>query len=136
MPVYNEARTIREVLGVVLAQRPVEELIIVDDASRDGSWEILSEVAKNDPRIRLFRHEKNRGKGAALATGLSHATSAIVIIQDADLEYDPTEYFQLLKPILSNKADVVYGSRFIGSGEHRVLYYWHSIGNRVLTMLS
>ena len=136
MPVYNEARTIREVLGVVLAQRPVEELIIVDDASRDGSWEILSEVAKNDPRIRLFRHEKNRGKGAALATGLSHATSSVVIIQDADLEYDPTEYFQLLKPILANKADVVYGSRFTGSGEHRVLYYWHSIGNKVLTMLS
>jgi glycosyltransferase involved in cell wall biosynthesis len=136
MPVYNEARTIREVLGLVLAQRPVQELIVVDDASTDGSWHALSEAAKTDPRVRLFRHEKNQGKGAALATGIAHATAPIVIIQDADLEYDPTEYHLLLRPILTRKADVVYGSRFIGSGEHRVLYFWHSIGNRVLTMLS
>ena len=136
MPVYNEARTIREVLSTVLAQRPVQELIIVDDASTDGSWEVLAAAAREDARIRLLRHERNQGKGAALATGLAHAAAAIVIIQDADLEYDPTEYHFLLRPILTNKADVVFGSRFTGSGEHRVLYYWHSVGNKVLTMLS
>jgi len=136
MPVYNEARTVRQVVEFVLAQRPVQELIIVDDCSTDGSWEVLGDVAKGNNRIRLLRHEHNQGKGAALATGIAQAKSPIVIIQDSDTEYDPTEYHHLLKPILTNKADVVFGSRFTGSGEHRVLYFWHSVGNRFLTTLS
>jgi len=136
MPVYNEAATVRDVLSVVLAQRPVQELIVVDDASTDGSGQALADIAKSDSRIRLLRHEVNRGKGAALATGIALASAPIVMIQDADLEYDPTEYHHLLRPILMNKADVVYGSRFTGRGEHRVLYYWHSVGNKLLTMLS
>ena len=136
MPVYNEAATVRKVIAIVLAQRPVQELIVVDDCSMDGSWRILSEAAKANDRIRLIRHEQNQGKGAALATGVSHANAPIVIIQDADLEYDPSEYHHLLKPILSEKADVVFGSRFTGSGEHRVLYFWHAVGNNVLTTFS
>lgn len=136
MPVYNEAATVRKVLEIVLAQRPVQELIVVDDCSTDGTREVLSDFAKGNERVRLIRHEQNQGKGAALATGIAHVKAAVVIIQDADLEYDPTEYHHLLKPILSGKADVVFGSRFTGSGEHRVLYFWHSVGNRLLTMLS
>jgi glycosyltransferase involved in cell wall biosynthesis len=136
MPVYNEARTVRQVIETVLAQRPVQELIIVDDCSTDGTWQVLDDLAKAQERIRLLRHEQNQGKGAALATGISHAKAPIVIIQDADMEYDPSEYHNLLKPILSNKADVVFGSRFIGSGDHRVLYFWHSVGNKALTMFS
>ncbi len=137
MPVYNEAGTVAEVIQVVLAQRPVQQLIIVDDCSTDGTWNKLQPLAEKEPRIKLVRHENNQGKGAALRTGISHATSKIVIIQDADLEYDPAEYYRLLAPIMSGKADVVFGSRFIGSaGGHRVLYYWHSVGNNVLTMCS
>jgi len=136
MPVYNEAATVRKVIDIVLAQRPVQELIVVDDCSTDGSWQILSEATKATDRIRLIRHEQNQGKGAALATGISHANAPIVVIQDADLEYDPSEYHHLLKPILSEKADVVFGSRFTGSGEHRVLYFWHAVGNNVLTTFS
>jgi glycosyltransferase involved in cell wall biosynthesis len=136
MPVYNEAATIAEVIPVVLAQRPVQQLVIVDDCSSDGTWEKLQPLAKNEPRIHLVRHAVNQGKGAALRTGIAHATAPIVIIQDADLEYDPEEYHRLLGPILAGRADVVFGSRFIGSGPHRVLYYWHSVGNRVLTTLS
>ncbi len=136
MPVYNEAATVAEVVRVVLAQRPVQQLVIVDDCSTDGTWEQLQPLAQNEPRIQLIRHEVNQGKGAALRTGIAHATAEIVIIQDADLEYDPQEYHLLLAPILSGKADVVFGSRFIGAGAHRVLYFWHSIGNRFLTLCS
>jgi glycosyltransferase involved in cell wall biosynthesis len=127
---------VRKVLEIVLAQRPVQELIIVDDCSTDGSWDVLDNIAKGHERIRLLRHERNQGKGAALASGIAQAKAPIVIIQDADLEYDPTEYHHLLKPILSGKADVVFGSRFTGSGEHRVLYFWHAVGNNMLTTLS
>jgi len=136
MPVYNEAATVAEVVRVVLAQRPVQQLVIVDDCSTDGTWDQLQPLAKNEPRIQLVRHAVNQGKGAALRTGIARATSPIVIIQDADLEYDPAEYHRLLGPILAGKADVVFGSRFIGSGMHRVLYFWHSIGNSVLTLCS
>jgi glycosyltransferase involved in cell wall biosynthesis len=137
MPVFNEAATVGEVIKTVLAQRPVQHLIIVDDCSSDGTWGKLQPLAQNEPRIKLVRHEINQGKGAALRTGFAHTTSAIVIIQDADLEYDPAEYFRLLAPILSGKADVVFGSRFLGSPSgHRVLYYWHSVGNKFLTTLS
>jgi glycosyltransferase involved in cell wall biosynthesis len=136
MPVYNEAATVEHVVRTVLRQRPVEELIIVNDASTDGSADVLRALAKTDSRLKLYHHEHNKGKGAALATGLAKASGPIAIIQDADLEYDPTEYYLLLKPILANKADVVYGSRFIGSGPHRVLYFWHAVGNKIITLLS
>ncbi|HVC46536.1 MAG TPA: glycosyltransferase family 2 protein [Terracidiphilus sp.] len=136
MPVYNEAATVSEVVSVVLAQRPVQQLVIVDDCSRDGTWEQLEQLARNDERITLIRHSVNQGKGAALRAGIAQATAEIVIIQDADLEYDPREYFRLLGPILSGKADVVYGSRFQGGDAHRVLYFWHSVGNRILTLFS
>ncbi len=133
MPVYNEAATIARVIALVLVQRPVQELIVVDDCSKDGTWAELQKI--RDPRVRLFRHEVNQGKGAALRTGIEQATAAIVIIQDADMEYDPAEYYLLLKPILLGKADVAFGSRFAG-GAHRVLYFWHSLGNKFLTMIS
>ena len=136
MPVYNEAATVAEVIKVVLAQRPVQQLVVVDDASTDGTWEKLQLLAQNEPRIMLVRHEANQGKGAALRMGFARATAPVVMVQDADLEYDPTEYHQLLVPILSGKADVVFGSRFLGAGAHRVLYYWHSVGNNLLTAFS
>jgi glycosyltransferase involved in cell wall biosynthesis len=137
MPVYNEAATVTDVIKTVLAQRPVQQLVIVDDCSTDGTWGKLQPLAQNEPRIKLVRHEVNQGKGAALRTGIAHGTAPIVIIQDADLEYDPAEYHRLLIPILSGKADVVFGSRFLGSPHgHRVLYYWHSVGNKMLTTFS
>ena len=136
MPVYNEAATVGQVIHKVLAQRPVQELIAVDDASRDTTWEVLEKIAAEEPRLKLFRHPTNRGKGAALRTGIQQANADFVIIQDADLEYDPSEYFLVLNPILCGKADVVFGSRFGGSSAHRVLYYWHAVGNKVLTTLS
>jgi len=136
IPVYNEERTLHLIVEKVLARPEVRELVMVNDCSKDGTWNTMQELAKTDDRIRIFSHEVNQGKGAALRTGFQHVSSDIVIIQDADLEYDPDEYPRLLAPILSGKADVVFGSRFLGSGMHRVLYYWHSIGNQFLTLLS
>jgi len=136
MPVFNEGGSVLEVLQQVLAKRPVQEAVVVDDASTDNTWEKLQTLA-GDAWVRLIRHQKNHGKGAALRTGFRHATAPYVIVQDADLEYDPTEFFILLAPMLERGADVVFGSRFSGGGgAHRVLYYWHSLGNRILTTLS
>ncbi len=136
MPVYNEAATVAEIIQIVLAQRPVQQLIVVDDASTDGTWEKMQSATNGDARVTLMRHEKNQGKGAALRTGFARATAFVVMVQDADLEYDPKEYYRVLVPILAGKADVVFGSRFLGGGAHRVLYYWHSVGNNLLTMFS
>jgi glycosyltransferase involved in cell wall biosynthesis len=136
MPVYNEATTLTEIIRVVLAQPMVRELIVVDDCSTDDSWHVLQKMGAEDCRIKLIRHDVNQGKGAALRTGFSGVNGDIVIVQDADLEYNPAEYPKLLAPILEGHADVVFGSRFIGSEAHRVLYFWHSVGNRILTTLS
>jgi len=136
MPAYNEEATAVEIVRRVLDQPLVQELIIVDDCSKDGTWNVLQKLAATDKRIRLFSHKTNQGKGAALRTGFKEALGNVVIVQDADLEYDPAEYGKLLTPILSNRADVVYGSRFLGSEAHRVLYYWHSVANYFLTLLS
>jgi glycosyltransferase involved in cell wall biosynthesis len=139
VPCFNEAHTLRAIVERVLkADRSgLElELIVVDDASRDGSAEVLKELAVQHPEIRPYMHDCNRGKGAALRTAIANATGDIVLIQDADLEYDPAEYPRLLAPILDGRADVVYGSRFVGGDSHRVLYFWHSVGNQFLTLLS
>jgi len=136
MPVYNEQATLREVVARVLAVPVDLELICVDDGSRDGSCEILAELAAAHPQIRVSLQPKNTGKGAALRLGIQQTTGDFVLIQDADLEYDPADYPALLGPLVQGKADVVYGSRFLGSGPHRVLYYWHSVGNWLLTILS
>ena len=136
IPFYNEAATIGKILKVVFQQPSVAEVIAVDDCSQDETFAKLSEFAKVEPRLKIHRHTVNLGKGAALRTGFQNASAPIVIIQDADLEYDPAEYPKVLSPILSGKADVVFGSRFIGSEERRVLYFWHSVGNRFLTLLS
>jgi glycosyltransferase involved in cell wall biosynthesis len=136
MPVYNEQATLREVVARVLAVPFEVELICVDDGSRDGSREILAELQIDHPQIRVMLQPKNMGKGAALRCGIQEATGDFIIIQDADLEYDPSDYPALLGPLIEDKADVVYGSRFLGSGPHRVLYFWHSVGNSVLTLIS
>ena len=136
MPVFNESETIAAVVQNVLAQKPVQQLIIVDDCSTDGTWEKLEPLGQNEPRVKLVRHPYNQGKGAALRTGFTAAASQFVIVQDADSEYDPAEYYRLLAPALVGKADVVFGSRFMGSDAHRVLFYWHSLGNKFLTTLS
>lgn len=127
--------TVAEIINKVLAQPCVHEVVAVDDCSTDGSWDILRDLSAKDERIKAFRHEINQGKGAALRTGIGKATGEIVLIQDADLEYDPVEYPLLIQPILDGKADAVFGTRFAG-GTHRVLYYWHSVGNKFLTMVS
>ena len=134
IPVYNERETIHDIIAAVSATPYQKEILVVDDGSTDGAGDILSSMQQDD--LKVFTHEENQGKGAALQTGFSNATGDIILIQDADLEYDPEEYPVLLKPILDGKADVVYGSRFAGQGAHRVLYFWHSVGNRFLTLLS
>ncbi len=134
IPVYNERETIHDIIEAVSATPYRKEIIVVDDGSTDGTGDILS--AMQQEGLKVFVHDKNQGKGAALQTGFSHATGDVILIQDADLEYDPEEYPVLLKPILDGRADVVYGSRFAGQGAHRVLYFWHSVGNRFLTLLS
>jgi glycosyltransferase involved in cell wall biosynthesis len=135
MPAYNERGTINEIVRAVLGC-PVAslELIIVDDGSTDGTRDILAEIGRL-PRVRIVLHERNKGKGAALRTGFQEARGEFVVVQDADLEYDPSEYPRLLEPLLLDLADVVFGSRFLG-GPHRVLYFWHSVANNILTTAS
>ena len=136
MPIYNEQATLRKVVERVLAVPLEIELICVDDGSRDGSREVLAELQKQHQQVRVFLQPQNMGKGAALRRGIQEATGDFVIIQDADLEYDPGDYPALLGPLLQDKADVVYGSRFLGAAPHRVLYFWHSVGNKLLTLVS
>ncbi|MBI9074446.1 MAG: glycosyltransferase family 2 protein [Desulfatibacillum sp.] len=137
IPVYNEIDTLRELLDAVFAvELDLEkEIIAVDDCSTDGTTDLLVKLSE-ELGIKVQYHKINQGKGAALRTGFNASTGDIIIIQDADLEYDPNEYSKLLAPIIKGKADVVYGSRFIGGESHRVLYFWHSIGNKFLTLLS
>lgn len=138
IPVYNEVTTLEEIVrrvdAVPLPSR--KEIILVDDASQDGSRDVAQRLADRHDNVHVLFHDRNRGKGAALRTGFAAARGDLILIQDADLEYDPDQYPSLLDPILKGHADVVYGSRFIGGGPHRVVFYWHSVGNRLLTMLS
>jgi glycosyltransferase involved in cell wall biosynthesis len=134
VPCYDERGTVIALLDRVLASPWVAEVIVVDDGSTDGTRDLLGKV--DDPRVRVVLHDVNQGKGAALRTGFAHATADYVVVQDADLEYDPAEYGSLLEPLEADRADVVFGSRFLGGRPHRVLYFWHSLGNRMLTLLS
>ena len=134
IPVYNERDTLRTVISKVEAVDYEKEIILIDDYSSDGTRDVLKEYESRD-NFRVLYHERNKGKGAALQTGFSEATGDIIIIQDADLEYNPIDYGILLEPILDGRADVVYGSRFLG-GTHRVLLFWHTLGNKFLTTLS
>ena len=134
IPVFNEERTITEIVARVQAVDPQSEIIIVNDGSTDGTAAQLKTIDSTYDNVRVFEHKLNRGKGAALRTGLAAASGEVIIIQDADLEYDPHDYEKLLVPILDGRADVVYGSRFLG-GPQRVLFFWHYVGNKLITLL-
>jgi glycosyltransferase involved in cell wall biosynthesis len=134
IPVYNEAKTIGHIVERVQSTPYEKEIIIVDDGSVDGTREELKKLEA--PNIKIFLHDTNQGKGTAVQTALQHAGGDILLIQDADLEYDPSDYAKLLEPIQTGKADVVFGSRFLGAGSHRVLFFWHSLGNRFLTLMA
>lgn len=134
IPCFNEIATVERVIDRVLASPYTQEIVVVDDGSTDGTREVLEKI--DHPRVRVLLQARNQGKGAALRRGFSEAQAPFVVVQDADLEYDPTEYGDLVAPLLADKADVVYGSRFLGGRPHRVLYYWHSVGNRALTTTS
>ncbi len=138
MPVYNEQVTVREIIQRVLALKLDLELIIIDDCSTDGTREILNTLDETaaDSRIKILYHGQNQGKGAAIRTGIQNVNGDVIVIQDADLEYDPMDLPDMLQPILDGKADAVYGSRLIGRGPHRVLFFWHMLGNKLLTLLS
>ena len=137
VPVYNEARTVKDILERVQAVNLKKEIIVVDDGSTDGTIEILrTEVQDRQPNVRVFYSERNQGKGAAVRRAIKEATGDVCVVQDADLEYDPHEYFQLLEPILDGRADAVYGTRFMGGGPHRVHLFWHYVGNQILTTIS
>ena len=135
IPVYNERTTLLPLLQRVREVDIPKEIVLVDDGSTDGTRDLLSEL-EGEQDLHVVLHPENRGKGAAVRTGFTHAKGDIVVIQDADLEYDPAEFPRLIAPILAGKADAVYGSRFLGGGAHRVLYYWHRVGNGLLTILS
>lgn len=136
IPVFNEENTIKTILLRVLNQPCVQEVVIVDDCSSDHTLQNIEEMAHKDKRICLCHHEVNQGKGAAIQTAIPLCRSKYVLIQDADLEYDPNDYIELLQPLIDDKADVVFGSRFLTTKSHRVLYYWHSVGNRFLTWVT
>ena len=135
IPAYNERETIRVIVDQVNSVPIPKELVCVDDCSTDGTGDVLATLLQEGKIDRLIRHPRNRGKGAAIRTALAASTGNVVIVQDADLEYDPADWPQLLEPIVDGRADAVFGSRFLG-GPHRVLYYWHSVGNKLLTMVS
>ena len=136
IPAYNECATIRRVIDAVRDVPVVTEVIVIDDCSTDGTAAVLAELAREHPALKVLAHARNRGKGAALRTGFAAAAGDVIVVHDADLEYDPREFPRLMQPIAEGRADAVLGSRFAGGESHRVLYFWHTVGNRVLTLLS